>query len=75
MDTNLYALEKQVQATLMEARAAGTRAALLASLRTERGPRFSIRAMAATVWTGCRGRLRRASAEASGARCPVPEVH
>ena len=36
MDTNLYALERQVESRLAEARAAAARGALLASLRTGR---------------------------------------
>jgi hypothetical protein len=36
MDSNLYALEKQVESRLQDARAAGQRAALYASVRGER---------------------------------------
>jgi hypothetical protein len=35
MDSNLYALEKQVESKLQEARAAGARAALCSSIRGE----------------------------------------
>jgi hypothetical protein len=65
MDTNLYALEKQVQARLGDARAAGARATLISSLREERRARVSILAIVAAMWTGRRRLQRRASAGAS----------
>ncbi len=68
MDTNLYALEKQVQSRLSDARAAGARATLISSLREERRAHVSVVAVvAAAMWTGRRRLLRRASAGAPGA--------
>jgi len=59
MDMNVYALEKQVEMRLEEARATSARQALVASLTAERGSRFPILAVLATLRTG-RRLLRRA---------------
>jgi hypothetical protein len=56
METNLYALEKHVQSRLDDARAAGARAALIASLR-DRGVPVSIRAMLALIRADHRRRV------------------
>ena len=67
MDTNLYALEKQVQSKLGDARAMSAQAALLSSLRAERRLRPPVLAMIAAMFTGRHGRLRDVSAGAPGA--------
>ena len=67
MDTNLYALEKQIQSRLRDARAAGAQATLISSLRQERRAHVSILAIVAAMWTGRRRLLRRASAGVPGA--------
>lgn len=55
MDNNLYALEKQVESKLKDARAAGARAALVSSLRGgDGGPWASIVAALTTIRTGRR---------------------
>jgi hypothetical protein len=67
MDMNLYALEKQVQSKLQDARAAGARAGLISSLRRERSGGSSVLAGIATMWESRHRLLRRVSAGASGA--------
>lgn len=67
MDANLYALEKQVQSKLKDARAVGARMALLSSLRAESATRASLLATLATMWTSRRRLLRRMSPGAFGA--------
>ena len=66
MDTNLYALEKHVDAKLRDARAAAARAALVSLPGVGRRARFAVLATVVRTWIGRRA-LRRVSAGASGA--------
>lgn len=67
MDMNLYALEKQVESKLSDARVAGVRAALLSSLQAEHRTWVAVVATVVTRWTGRDRSLRGASARVSGA--------
>lgn len=66
MDSNLYALEKQVESRLQDARAAGARAALFSSLRGGNGGVWSSILTVLTTIRTRRRMLRRMSARASG---------
>lgn len=70
MEMNMYALEKQVEMRLREARAASAREALVASLRAGRSSRFSVLSALGALATG-RWLLRRA-ARGHGARLATP---
>jgi hypothetical protein len=67
MDINLYALEKQVEARLRDAREARARAALVSSLRIGARARSAVVAAVVARWTGRRA-MRRVPAGASGAQ-------
>ncbi len=70
-DMNLYALEKQVESKLRDARATSARQALVSSVRLGCGSRFSVLGALASMRTG-RWLLRRvAPASAESLAAPI----